>query len=265
MRYLITLQPLEHNFSVPINYYHPLGSAIYRLFGQVSPEFSEWLHHRGFLTKEGRPMKLFNFSRLNFEHFSVNNNVLNARGRVHFKFATPLDNNIGQKFIEGIFNSEKICLRNKIAGADFMIESIESLAPPHFGNSESFIMQSPACLSTIIVQNGARKIYYYRPDDSEAESAMEKNLLAKYELLHGDPYSGELKIRLDRTYLERSGRRAHKLITIREGMPDELKIKAFLCPLRIEGSPEIISTAYYCGVGEKNSMGMGFIEKTAER
>ncbi len=261
MRILLNLQPVNYNYSLPINYYHPMSSAIYTLFRAASPEFSEWLHEHGFLTSEGRPMKLFNFSRLDFRNYRIDNNIIRARGNLRMKFSTPLGSKIGQKFIQGLFNSGVLRVHNRFAGEDLTVSSVETLPEPLITTDEVFIMQSPTAVSTVINKNGDRKIYYYRPDDDNAERALERNLMNKYELLRKKPYSGKLAVRLDRDYIARAGRRATKLIAIREGMRNEMQIKAFVCPLRIEGDPEIIKIAYDCGVGEKNSMGFGFIER----
>ncbi|MER3523977.1 MAG: hypothetical protein C4326_07890 [Ignavibacteria bacterium] len=51
-----------------------------------------------------------------------------------------------------------------------------------------------------------------------------------------------------------------KLITIQQGHDDETKVRGFMCPLMIKGNPELIRLAYESGLGEKGSLGFGFIE-----
>ncbi|MBI4810670.1 MAG: CRISPR-associated endoribonuclease Cas6, partial [Ignavibacteriales bacterium] len=51
-----------------------------------------------------------------------------------------------------------------------------------------------------------------------------------------------------------------KLITIKEGHKEETRVRGFMCPITIEGNPELIKLAYECGLGEKGSLGFGMIE-----
>jgi CRISPR-associated endoribonuclease Cas6 len=62
----------------------------------------------------------------------------------------------------------------------------------------------------------------------------------------------------DRAYLDeaaRRGRRASVLTDIRG-----IKVRGWLAPFTIEGSPELIEIGYEAGFGARNSMGFGMAE-----
>jgi CRISPR-associated endoribonuclease Cas6 len=51
-----------------------------------------------------------------------------------------------------------------------------------------------------------------------------------------------------------------KTILLKEGLLDELRIKAFYLPITIFANIEIQKIAYYCGIGQRNSFGFGMID-----
>ena len=51
-----------------------------------------------------------------------------------------------------------------------------------------------------------------------------------------------------------------KLITIKEATSKEIKLKGFITPISIKSTIDIQKIAYFCGIGEKNSLGFGCLE-----
>jgi len=47
------------------------------------------------------------------------------------------------------------------------------------------------------------------------------------------------------------------LITIKEGTPEETKVKGMLAPFLIKGTRRMLKFAWEIGLGERNSMGFG--------
>lgn len=263
MRLKITLRPYSHKFSIPVNYNYPLSSAIYRVFSQGSAEFSEWLHDRGYVTPEGRPMKLFTFSRLFIDRARLKGGTLTGEDNVTLYFASPVEDALIETFVNGLLNMRNIYIGNHSVGTEFTVSEVSVLPRPEFGSSAYFKMLSPVTVSTVKDIGGVRKIYYYRPGDEGVESALSNNLHKKFSLIHNKEYEGSLKLTLDREYIRRAGgsRKLSKLITLKEGQPDEIKVKGFVSPFTIEASPAMLRTAYDSGLGERTSQGFGFFEK----
>jgi len=61
-------------------------------------------------------------------------------------------------------------------------------------------------------------------------------------------------------YFQRRQGRVSKLLHIKEGAAEETKIKAFAMPFAIRGNPELTKVAWECGLGDKNSLGLGMID-----
>ena len=54
-------------------------------------------------------------------------------------------------------------------------------------------------------------------------------------------------------------------MTIKEGhKTEETKIVGFEVPFTLQGSTKLMEIAYECGIGEKNSLGFGMIEKVEQ-
>lgn len=260
MRIEIELKAKTRDYTVPLTYNYMIHGAIYRLLSQSSQEFTKWLHQKGFITDEGRAMKLFTFSKLFFEKLRVEKDVIRAQGWCKLLFSTPIDDKIITNIIMGMLSNNFLTLADRLYKTDFLINKITTLPYPDFGTAD-YIMLSATTSSTMREYNGKLSTYYYRPGDKELHSSLEKNLLSKFKLVTGKAYSGELHISLDQDYLEsRRGKGVSKLITIKRGSGEETKVKAFISPLKIIGTKEIKKVAYDCCIGEKNSMGFGMID-----
>lgn len=262
MRIKVCLKPIRKSFAIPINYNYPLSSAIYRLFFESSPKFSKWLHDQGFVSPEGKKMKLFTFSRLFITNPKVEGTIIEGRGLAWFLFSTPLEFAIMENFVVGILKKGRITIGNGATKSDFTVSSLEILPEPELSENMKYIMLSPTVVSTMVEKDGKVVEHYYRTDEPGLENNLAENLRRKYEIVRKKPYEGKIEIELDREYIERKGgaEGVSKMVTIAEGKLEETKVKGFICPIVIKGSKEIQKVAYDCGIGKKNSMGFGMLE-----
>lgn len=257
MRFEIILQPRKEFFSIPLNYNYPIMVNLYKMFFNGESEFADWLHSEGYRSDEvtSKRSKLFTFSRLYTNKFQISDSILRTTGRIRFYFSTPhLEKQI-QTFINGALQTCSFNIYEGDIYTAFTIENIVSLAPPQFKFTQKYRLISPAVSS---VKDDAGRVVYLQPQDEQAEFQLEQNLRWKYNLLHGHEYAGELKIEFDKGYLK--GRnRVSKLIAIKAGKANETKVRGYYCPLMITAQPSMQQVAYDCGLGEKNSMGLGCI------
>ncbi|MDZ7343685.1 MAG: CRISPR-associated endoribonuclease Cas6 [candidate division KSB1 bacterium] len=177
------------------------------------------------------------------------------------KSPAPWKTNSSRTSCSGYFSNKPW----RLAGAvgRFLIEQVEALAPPVFTETMRFKTLSPIVVSTMREHLGKLQPYYFRVDDAELGEAIRQNLLQKYETIYERaPADGRLVFEIDRAYLERQGgaQKVSKLITIKEGTPEETRIKGFMCPFTLTGNPELMRVAWECGVGDHNSMGCGMVE-----
>jgi CRISPR-associated endoribonuclease Cas6 len=177
------------------------------------------------------------------------------------QIGSPMESDFVQNFVLGLFQEQKLEIGQKGLVGRFQIAAVEALPDPQF-NTEMFgKTSSPVVVSTMREHRGKLQAYYYRPTDPEIGEAIRNNLLMKYEIICGKPcVEPDFKIEFDMQYYERRQGRVSKLLHIKEGSAEETKVKAFEMPFRVQGNPELIRVAWECGLGDKNSLGLGMID-----
>lgn len=265
MRLKLTLLPLNPRTSVPINYNYPLAAAIYKLLAQASPEYASWLHEKGYRSPADRMLKLFTFSRLNIPRAISRGATLMAGDERPWllHIASLMEDEFVQNFVLGLFQQQALEIGGPGAVGRFLIEQVEALAPPAFLEEMRGKALSPIVVSTMREHQGKLRPYYYRANEIELGEAVRQNLLQKYETIYGQPPAdARLQFEIDHGYLSRKGgaEKVSKLLTIKEGLPEETQIRGFMSPFSLTGNPELMRLAWECGIGDHNSMGCGMVE-----
>ncbi|HDP99763.1 MAG TPA: CRISPR-associated endoribonuclease Cas6 [bacterium] len=268
MRIKLALRPQTKSCKLPINYAHPLSAAIYKLLQNASPDYSRWLHHHGYLFPDGKPRKLFVFSKLFIQKRKIDEDFISIfdYSPIQLFISSPMLEDFIQNFVVGLFSSQQIEIGNLKAGAKLIVESVETIAPPEFHQTTKFKCLSPIVVSTKQEKQGRLMEHYYRPSDNRLSEAIRNNLIKKFETIYQrSPQNDHLEFNLDHHYFQARGgdRGLSKLIKIKQGTPQETRIKAFEAPFFLTGSAELMATAWECGIGNKNSMGFGMIENSA--
>ncbi|MDZ7265031.1 MAG: CRISPR-associated endoribonuclease Cas6 [candidate division KSB1 bacterium] len=267
MRIRLTLQPRDQLCVIPINYQYPLSAAIYKILSQASPEYAAFLHERGYASPAGKPMKLFTFSRLWCPAVRQVENTLRITNRrlCFLQISSPMLEDFVQHFVIGLFQEQQLEIAGPHAVGKFLITQVETLAPPEFEPEMQFRCLSPMVVSLMHEHLGARKIHYLRPGDDQLSTAIAQNLRQKYEIVHHRSAADlALDFEPDPHYIAQrlqQGKRVTKKITIKEGAEEATDIISFEVPFSLKGNPELMEMAYECGIGEKNSMGFGMIER----
>lgn len=265
MRLKLTLQPDTNRPAVPVNYQYPLSAAIYKILAQASPDYAAWLHNHGYRSPAERLLKLFTFSKLNLPSVDFVKGALVARDDRPWQLlvSSPMADDFVQHFVLGLFQNQKLEIGGKGAVGRFLIEQVEALAPPVFVSPMRFMTLSPIVVSTKREHKGKLQPYYYRPNDTDLSAAVRQNLLEKYQTIYGTASQGDaLDFVIDGDYMARRGgaEKVSKLLVIKEGAPEETRIKGFQCPFVLLGNAELMQVAWECGVGDHNSMGCGMVE-----
>jgi CRISPR-associated endoribonuclease Cas6 len=112
-------------------------------------------------------------------------------------------------------------------------------------------MLSPMTMySTLSRPDGKSKTYYYSPFEREFSSLMESNARKKYELV-SKKAPNDLRLEV---VPEKVNKGNEKIMKYKGTV-----IKAWTGIYHMRGSPELLRTAYECGLGAKNSQGFGMI------
>jgi CRISPR-associated endoribonuclease Cas6 len=250
MRVKLTLRASEQATLLPLNYSHAVASLIYDTLGKASSDFAARLHDEGF-NAGGRRFKLFTFSRLATRRSRVKGDRLLLEDPfITLEISSPIAEFV-EHFVTGLFQAESF----NIAGARFDLQQAETLRTPAFTGRMSFRALSPITESVRDERGGVR----FLSQEDDWSEIMQRNLLRKYQALHGHaPADERLRWTWDQDYLKdaaRRGRRASVLVDIRG-----IKVRGWLAPFTVEGSPDLIELGYEAGFGSRNSMGFGMAE-----
>lgn len=252
MRIQITLSPLNREYRIPLNYQYPLSASIYKLMSDSSPEFIEWLHQTGYKNANGKPYKMFTFSKLftnSIDKSQLGQSILASSGDIGFFFSSALDEKITLSLISGILKSSEIRIGAKnLPESVFKIKDVTIEPDPEFKNLMTYKMLSPTCVS---IYNG-KKISYLQPSDDTTFERLADNLKNKYEVHFGEDYADEITIQPNMVNRHKS-----KLITIKQNTANEGHISCFETFIKIQATPKMQQLAYNVGIGERNSMGFG--------
>lgn len=254
MRFKLTLQlqPEVMGHEIPINYQFPLQAAIYKTLANSDAEFATWLHENGY-QQEGKRFKLFTFSNLIVPQYGIDK----ERERLEIKsdyvtlFISFLPEKSTQKFIQGIFNNHTIQIADHLSGVQFVVREIQVMSPLDYKSDKVFHTLSPICIS---LRNDRGHMDYLAPNDSRYELGLLTGLLARYNAIHGEPFSGDSYCHLQILNEPKSS-----LVRIKAGTPNETRVRGYRYQFKIDLPEELMQIAYESGLGEKGSMGFGMI------
>lgn len=262
MRLKLTLKPMRRNIAIPLNYNYFLSSAIYQWIEQSSPTYSTFLHDRGYsIPGTIKRFKHFCFSMLLIPKRKLLNSYIQIFSQnLEWLISMPVEETL-QHLVVGIFEKQELFIAN--SENRFLIEQVETLPEPMWSRVMKFRLLSALTTSIPERKNGKTIPHYLRPNDEQLKSVLQANILNKYISLYGNkPVDQTFICTLDKEFIASRGGndKISKLITIREGHEEETRVRGFMCPLSIEGNPNLIKLAYESGLGEKGSLGFGMIE-----
>ncbi|RFM23635.1 MAG: CRISPR-associated endoribonuclease Cas6 [Candidatus Thermochlorobacter aerophilum] len=257
MRLKLTLIQERRKESLPVSTNYYICAAIYRALERSSPEFSGLMHRRGYSSPEGRrKFKLFTFSNLNVPERKIEGTrLISFSKKISLMISSPVEDFL-QHLVTGLFLDGYFFIEH----ARFRKGDIQTLPDPEFSETMEFSMLSPMVVS---VMRPDRSKEFLKYNDERLPTVVLKNLLAKYQAIHGHSFEGDVStfaIRFSEKYLTRRQGKVEKLIKIHEGRAEETHIKAILCPFTITAPIELIKVGYDCGFGEKNSVGFGMVK-----
>lgn len=253
---------LERGGLLPMNHQHLLTGLVYRLLGTSDADFAEALHDGGFAPEEGsaKRFKLFVFSGLRTpkgRRRVVGDQLQIAPGLVEWFLSSPREDFLLHSATGLLTTGSTV----QVGTLRLTIREVCALPQPTFAPTTAFSCLTPIVAALPLPNGGTR---YLRPCEGEAFSqAVRNNLLQKHRLLHAGPLPTDdrLTLTFDAAYLDRDPHVGTKKITFKS-----IDIIGALAPFTLSGSPELMQTAWECGLGEKNSSGFGMIDvKTASR
>jgi CRISPR-associated endoribonuclease Cas6 len=163
------------NGILSFNYHYALQAVIYKTLQRADPVFSEWLHEKGYEAAGNKRFKLFTFSDLygfykpNFQEQTLQFQTTSVEWMLSFCVDAAME-----KFITGLFDSQRFTVVTPKGRMDFDVESIEIIDPPLFSNTMRFRAAMPICIAE--QQEGRPQAKYLAPDEPNYEALFLSNL-----------------------------------------------------------------------------------------
>ncbi|MFH2143812.1 MAG: CRISPR-associated endoribonuclease Cas6 [Bacteroidota bacterium] len=253
MRFKLILEKTGVRDILPINYQYEFSSWIYKIIHYGNPEFAEWLHSKGYMTKN-RQFKLFTFSNLfNFRYTQNNDRLILDSDQISIILSFYPDEII-EPFVVGLFKEQKFKIGDKTSAVDFIVKTIEKLDEPIFEDKMQFKLISPIHIIQLNPFN-TNKIEHLNPFHKDFERLFISNLMEKFNAFHKtvDLNSVGFNLKLLSEPVKR-------LIRIKADRPEETKLTGYLFSFEINANKELTSIGYYAGFGKANSLGFGCTE-----
>ena len=235
---------------------------MYKWIDTSSPDYAAFLHEKGFhIESTVKRFKHFCFSQLIIPNRKVSNGHIHILSpTIEWFISIPVEETL-KHFALGLFEKKEFYIERE--ENRFFVERVEIIPEPTWTRCMKFRMLSPLTVSVPEERSGKLIPHYLRPDDPRLKDALRSNILNKYASLYGSQLQDrEFRCSLDERFIAQRGgpQKISKLITIKQGHKSETKVRGFMCPLTIEGNPQLIKLAYESGLGEKGSLGFGMVE-----
>ena len=257
MRFKLVLETLGGDKILPINYQYPLSSAIYKILAKADAEYASFLHTEGY----GKGYKFFCFSDIRCP-FKIEGDRLYLKENtieVHIGFQFP---EAMRNFVQGLFASEKIDISDHKSKQSFIVKSIESKINPleEFKDNE-FVNLTLKPMSPLVVglKNDRWHFDYLSPEHSRFVELFTYNWREKIKTFFGESIATNALLIVKPLFYKMPCRA--RLITIKQGRPEETKIKGYInFKLEVQAERRFLDLLLNVGGGLYNSQGMGYLE-----
>lgn len=258
MRFRITITKESKHGYLPINYQYELSSAIYRAIYLSNSDFSQYLHERGYLAF-GKSFRLFTFSRLSFDMYSVikESGRIEHRGReASFEISFLVDR-AAKKFIMGLFVDQVFELGDRISKIHYTVSRIDTVTAPEFKKKMTY-----RCLSPIFLRKkraGGREDYLH-PNDEDYGILMVQNLLSKMQAFQYTENGNENCMSVFPQFDVKPICMMYKNgVKIKQLTAQETMLIGYLYEIVFTAPIELHEIGYYSGFGHLNSQGFGCV------
>lgn len=249
----LTIENKDVSNILPLNYQYELSAFIYKTLALSDADYSEWLHNNGF-TLDKKQFRLFTFSHLQIDKYKIQKDrLLIDCPVVKWKIAF-LPEKTTEEFVNGVFKEQFFSIGDKHSKVYFRVTGIELLPEPDFLNFSEFHTLSPVCITRFIPHEN--RIVYENPESEYAKEALFLNLKNKFKAFYGIDFDGD-----DFFEFSTTGKTRSKLVTIKANTAEQTNIRGFDFGFKLKTDERLLKIMFHSGLGEKNAMGFGFVEK----
>lgn len=246
MRVRIDMLPHE-TLKLPLHYADVVQGLIYRSISDTN--LSARLHDHGARQVDGKPVKLFAFSRLNGKYtIDRDDKTILFSGPVRLVVTSALD-----EMIYDLAMSLLKANRVTVHGTEVRVQKAQLEAYNGTVTRTQIRFLSPVTVYRTVTQPTGKKFtQYYRPGTEEFTALLRQNLALKANALGWPVEAKDVDLTLEPV---RSGG-MHERILLFHGSP----IHAWDGDFRIAGSTKFVELAWNAGIGGKGSAGFGVFD-----
>lgn len=252
MRTYLDLVPTDGTLTLPVHYSDIVQGFIYRAMGDTS--LSSHVHDYGVRTVDGKPAKLFAFSRLTSDRFTIDRHAktITFVGIVRLVVTSALDEMI-YDLTTSLLKEKRITLN----GRQLTVRQARIQAYSGTVTQTQIRCLSPITVYRTLTQSNGRKFtQYYKPGTDEFNMLLRQNLAFKSRALGHDATIEDIELEITPVV---AGAMRERILLF-HGSP----IHAWEGDFRIQGTARELELAWNAGLGAKGSAGFGVVEVFAQ-
>jgi CRISPR-associated endoribonuclease Cas6 len=234
---------IKDKLVLPIHYNHLLQAFIYTNLKDKQLQIK--YHDDGF-SKGNKKFKMFTFSR-------INGTFMLDKDKGTITFVSPISftvSSMTDSFLSSLIQDFVLTKDLYLNGTKLVIQSFEPFSPKIESTIAQIEMLSPLTVYHTENVGGKKFTHYYTPWEDEFEQLIAINLVDKYKTLHPDSNYQYSEVSIKPMFYE--DMRYQKIIKFKTTV-----IKGWMGSFLLSAPIDLISQAYFSGIGAKNSEGFG--------
>ncbi|EGT4052748.1 TPA: CRISPR-associated endoribonuclease Cas6 [Clostridioides difficile] len=247
-RYLILT--VDNEVVLDYNYQYELMKRIYEAIESNDRRKALSLHNEGYKIDK-KVFKLFNYTMM-FEDAKYSKEGIHLNSRTKIRLILSGYDDILNNIIKGFIK----CKVFKLYNIEFKLSNMDEDSKIGFNSITLYKVRSPIVASLYDLKS--KKQVYLNPMQEEFYKALHDNLMKKYKLIYDKEYTGEVYFDIE------------DVLSVKKKYVTNIKGKGFVIgytdfEIFVEADKDMQKVIYYCGLGEKNSIGMGLLTYITSR
>lgn len=228
---------------IDYNWLYIISKQLYHKITLYDTEYALLLHDKGYRSKDEKlkKFKLFNFCLL-FDNQKMDEKGIYISKGDNIQLVISGYDKVINAILQGLILNNEFNINNIL----FKVTNINNDSKVRFNKINIYKAITP-----IVESKWNDKIEYLNPYQIEYYNALKQNLKRKYEIIYNEPYFGELKIMIENILKVKK-----KTFNIKKGYVQGYGKFEIL----VQANKKMQQVAYYCGLGEKSSLGAGFLK-----
>jgi CRISPR-associated endoribonuclease Cas6 len=238
----------DRDFKLSYNYHFKVMANIYRYISTVNNDFEGFLHNKGYAMEDGRKFKLFNHTLL-FKNAKFNSKYIEINKNTTIRLIVSGVKDVLKYILSGVLMDERLILDDNILEFIRVQNSNDKVI---FNPIMAYKSISPI-ITTTKDSNGNVKCVSIE-DEIKFFENLAYNAMRKYEVVFGNKFdNNSTPLFFD---IDESSPIKIKKKSIKGYIATGYEFNVFVECMNLNMQKII----YYCGLGEKSSIGLGCLE-----